>query len=522
VSILIRLSSAQRAKGGSPMSSDPPELGKGLFGYRKSAVNQILSDRDLMLRQAEGRVRQAESKVGELENELNQMRTRNTRMDEQLERLRNQLDALTRRAESAFGAADASATWEAAAADAESPAGTVQEEPSQGPSSLDETVEPAEEDLSYGFEMPDAEPAESELTAYGVEAPEAGADYEAAQAEPQTYWSESDQVPQIQMETGPDYAEPEPGMELDEAGAPEAEAPAYEPPQFAYGGEQAISEPEQFAYEGEQARAQPDMDSFTYTPEVGAPYEAPVGTDEQQEEPVEFDPAMSGGYEPTDLQAMDAEEEDTATEEPAPYQPAEYQPAVQNTPQEPPRPREEPAPYQPAEYQPAPVQYARQEQPRPTPQSEAVETTSRFVTEEIAGVLSAAEESAGRILERARVQAEQQIGKSSRLWEEVRAEVARLASWREGIDPVIQTVMTKVEGIRTQIEDVPERIRDALAPMADSISGIDNDLAELAEACSPPLLLAPRELESDEAEGAAEWEGSRDHEDHSTGRRNVG
>src|SRR5207247_10224753 len=76
------------------MSSDPPELGKGLFGYRKSAVNQILSDRDIMLRQAEGRVRAAESKVAELEAELHSMRDRNSRMDEQLDRLRAQLDVV--------------------------------------------------------------------------------------------------------------------------------------------------------------------------------------------------------------------------------------------------------------------------------------------------------------------------------------------------------------------------------------------------------------------------------------------
>jgi predicted nucleic acid-binding Zn-ribbon protein len=483
------------------MSSDPPELGKGLFGYRKSAVNQILSDRDLMLRQAEGRVRQAESKVGELESELNQMRTRNTRMDEQLDRLRNQLDALTRRAEGAFQAAGVSEAWEETVPDAASPAGIVQEEPGQGPAYPDETVQPSEEDLSYGFEMPDAEPAQPGMTGdYAVEAPEAGFDYEAGPAEPESYWSASEQTPEVHMETGPDYAEPAAGIELGEATAPEGEAPMYEPPQFTYGGEQAISAPEQFTYGGEQAASQPEeytgeMDSLSYRPEVDSADEAPVVTEEEEEAPPAFDTVMPSGFEPTDLQAMDAEEEGTA---------------------------EEPAPYQPAEYQPPAVQHEPQEPPRPTPQSEAAETTSRFVTEEIAGVLNAAEESAARILERARVQSEQQIGKSSRLWEEVRAEVARLASWREGIEPVIQTVMTKVEGIRSQIEDVPERIREALAPMADSISGIDSDLAELAEACSPPLLLAPSELESDDGEGGSDWEGSKGQEDHTAGRRNVG
>src|SRR5438132_6694022 len=76
------------------MSTDPPALGKGLFGYRKSAVNQIIADRDIMLRQAEGRVRAAESRVAELEHDVIAVRERNNRMEEQLERLRLQLDQL--------------------------------------------------------------------------------------------------------------------------------------------------------------------------------------------------------------------------------------------------------------------------------------------------------------------------------------------------------------------------------------------------------------------------------------------
>jgi hypothetical protein len=82
---------------GRAMSSDPPELGKGLFGYRKSVVNQIIADRDIMLRQAEGRVRAAESKVAELEAEMHGARDRTTRMEEQLERLRAQFDTLMTR-----------------------------------------------------------------------------------------------------------------------------------------------------------------------------------------------------------------------------------------------------------------------------------------------------------------------------------------------------------------------------------------------------------------------------------------
>jgi predicted nucleic acid-binding Zn-ribbon protein len=481
------------------MSTDPPELGKGLFGYRKSAVNQILSDRDLMLRQAEGRVRAAESKVGQLENELIQMRTRNTRMDEQLERLRTQLDALSRRAEGPFQpVVEEPPAWEEPDAGVEPQAAIIEDEAGQA------SEPPAEGDLSYGFEVPGTESAEPEgYGAYGGEAPAASlGDYGPPAAEPESYWSSGDQAAEVHMETGPDYAEQGVGADVGEAEGPAGEAAAYEPPQFTYGGEQAISEPEQFTYGGDQAVSQPEesedeMDSISYGAELVSPYEAPAETEEEEQETAVFEAATPSAYEPSDLQAaaMEGDAEDAG--EPAEYQAAEY--------------------HRPAEYEPAPYEPPAEPQ-RPPASTESAEITSRFVTEEIAGVLSAAEESASRILERARVQSEQQVTKSSRLWEEVRAEVSRMATWREGIEPVIQTVLTKVEGIRSQIEDVPERIREALAPMADSISGIDSDLAELAEACSPPLLLAPSELEPDEGEGDAAWERTEGREHH----RNAG
>src|SRR5947208_12909197 len=83
-----RTSDVGAEKGGAAMGSEGAERGRGLFGYRRAVVQQIISDRDVMLRQAEGRVRAAESRVSELEQELNSMRDRGTRMEEQLERLR--------------------------------------------------------------------------------------------------------------------------------------------------------------------------------------------------------------------------------------------------------------------------------------------------------------------------------------------------------------------------------------------------------------------------------------------------
>ena len=132
------------------------------------------------------------------------------------------------------------------------------------------------------------------------------------------------------------------------------------------------------------------------------------------------------------------------------------------------------------------------------PTSPQDDPNARFLTEELAGILAAAEESAARIVERARSSTQRQIMESNRLWREVQAEVARFASWRDQVEPVIRQVHSKVDSVRDLVDDVPERIRQALVPMADAISSIDADMSELASALTPPLLLTPSGLEAEE------------------------
>src|SRR5712691_9076872 len=144
---------------GGHVTSDPPDLGKGLFGYRKSAVNQILADRDVMLRQAEGRVRAAESKVADLQNELTSMKDRNTRMDEQVERLRAQLEILMAKAEGAT-AAMPSAPFQAPAV-----------APTAGETSATHDPEPATpwEDEPAPWEDDFRQPSDAGLSPFGEE-----------------------------------------------------------------------------------------------------------------------------------------------------------------------------------------------------------------------------------------------------------------------------------------------------------------------------------------------------------------
>jgi hypothetical protein len=148
--------------------------------------------------------------------------------------------------------------------------------------------------------------------------------------------------------------------------------------------------------------------------------------------------------------------------------------------------------------EPTPAEASAQRPAEPGVSAETIDLTNRFLTDEIQGILSAAEESAARIVERARATTQSQIGQSNRLWREVQAEVARFASWRDQVEPVIRQVHSKVDSVRDLVDDVPERIRQALPPMADAISSIDADMSELASALTPPLLLTPSGLEAEE------------------------
>jgi predicted nucleic acid-binding Zn-ribbon protein len=114
--------------------------------------------------------------------------------------------------------------------------------------------------------------------------------------------------------------------------------------------------------------------------------------------------------------------------------------------------------------------------------------TARFLTEELSTILAAAEESATRIIERARTSTQHQIDEAGRMWSEVQGEVTRFAGWRERLDPAIKSAQTRLVEVRTQAEETPDRIRRALSPLAEAISSLSSDLTGLESATQPSAL----------------------------------
>ncbi|HMC37059.1 MAG TPA: hypothetical protein VKK30_04250 [Actinomycetota bacterium] len=449
------------------MGAEPPALGKGLFGYRKAAVNQILSDRDVMLRQAEGRVRAAESKVAQLEGELGGLRDRNSRMEEQLERLRVQLNTLISQGGSGYAAA--------AEAVAAMPGAAVTEE--QGPTTTGE--EQAVEEAAPPESEERSEQAEAaHFLPETVEAPSSEPDLH-EEHEPFAHAMESESEP-WPGEEPTEPAEALPPVDH-EASAPVTEEPAEHP-----------AAAESVAAKSADYHPGADADAFGYHGTEFQEDETPYGYRYEWPavEPSPAPPAAEESAEPTQTWSPHNMDETKPTHDQA-EQPA----ATFSAPA--------PAAHQPAPREPAPTQGSSAVRSHP-----AAEAASRFVTEELAGILTAAEESAARIVERARETSDRQLERSNRMWSEVQSEVARFAAWRDEVEPVIRTVQSKVENVRAFIEEVPERIREALAPMAESISSIDTDLAELSAACNPPLLLTPSVLQSEGEEHSSSQAGS--------------
>ncbi len=347
------------------MSTEEPKLGKSLFGYARSAIDRILADREIMLRQAEGAVREAETKAEELERELAEVRAMNSRLDRQMDRLHVEVDAVP----------------------VDEPIGRIDD-----PAELEMEAAAVDEEEMPMFSEP--------ISMWDPEHTSSDESFSAAEA----------QRPVVPIDAV---------AEDTEEATPEDASAFWAPAQYAAA---TVRGPENRA--GQQAGPEPSWFS-------GYEVESSAETEPEGVEDI-----------------SDVMRNDVDAGEPRPRRP---------------------------------------------------EATSSF-SEELAGILAAAEESAAGIVERARITTERQITESTRLWREVEAEVTRFSSWREQIEPVIRRIASKVDDVRTRIEEVPERIREALAPMADSISSLDSDMAELAAASTPPLLLKPSGLDERENE----------------------
>jgi hypothetical protein len=134
-------------------------------------------------------------------------------------------------------------------------------------------------------------------------------------------------------------------------------------------------------------------------------------------------------------------------------------------------------------------------EPEPERQPEEEPLTPQFMTDELAKIILAAEESTSQILSRARLSTRDHILEADRLWREVQSEVVRFASWREQAESALGSVQSAIDSARAQIETVPDKIQSALAPAVEAMVRVDSQMAGFSAAATLPLLSAPTGLE---------------------------
>ncbi|MDP9342249.1 MAG: hypothetical protein M3Q23_09165 [Actinomycetota bacterium] len=95
------------------MSNQPPGMGRGLFGYRRTSVNQAISDRDILVRQAENRAEAAERRAAATEEQLTAAADRLKAHEAELGRVRGQLESTAEAARGAQAQGEAARTLQA-------------------------------------------------------------------------------------------------------------------------------------------------------------------------------------------------------------------------------------------------------------------------------------------------------------------------------------------------------------------------------------------------------------------------
>jgi DNA repair exonuclease SbcCD ATPase subunit len=108
------------------------------------------------------------------------------------------------------------------------------------------------------------------------------------------------------------------------------------------------------------------------------------------------------------------------------------------------------------------------------------ETGTVFASQDLSHVLETTEQAVAALFERARQGNEQQLQEIERARESLRAETEGLTRWREEIATVIRSVGESAAFARSEIDQAPGRLREALDPTSNAMTSMTAWLDELA------------------------------------------
>ena len=97
------------------------------------------------------------------------------------------------------------------------------------------------------------------------------------------------------------------------------------------------------------------------------------------------------------------------------------------------------------------------------------DTSPASVAEHLSSLLLSADTAARRIVEEAQARARNQVAELEDRVRQIEAEGARLAGWRRHTEEMIQGLAAAVAEFTRDVEGVPQRITEALTPLASHV-----------------------------------------------------
>jgi hypothetical protein len=114
------------------------------------------------------------------------------------------------------------------------------------------------------------------------------------------------------------------------------------------------------------------------------------------------------------------------------------------------------------------------------------EPTPQSVAEQLNSLLLSADGAARRIVQEAEARARDQLAEADQRIRWMEAEAARIASWSQQTEQMLQALSSAVGEFRRDVEAIPQRINDALNPLAAHVPVLVRQMEELMGALTPP------------------------------------
>ncbi len=118
--------------------------------------------------------------------------------------------------------------------------------------------------------------------------------------------------------------------------------------------------------------------------------------------------------------------------------------------------------------------------------TEASDVSTRSVAEHLNSLLLSADSAAQRIVREAETRAQEQLAEVDVRIRRMEAEAAKLASWKQETDHMIQGLADAIGAFSGDVAEIPGRIDEALGPLASHVPHVVRQIDELRNALGMP------------------------------------